>query len=258
MIKTIFFDLDGTLYSHNKKGVPQSTFEAFEALKKANIKRILCTGRHIRELEELGVLDLGLEFDGYILLNGQIVLDKAKKYIDGTPIDKEETEKIERIFNEKKIPIIVETKEELIANFYDDFIIEGLKQVNTKPFPIKEYHGETIYQVSTFIPEKARAYLHKELSGCFMTSWNKYGALFVNKAGGKSKGIEKYLKYVNEDVKDTMAFGDGDNDVDMLEYAGIGVGMGNGTENIKKCCDYLTTPIDDDGLYLALKHFNVI
>lgn len=91
-----------------------------------------------------------------------------------------------------------------------------------------------------------------------MTSWNEYGALFVNKQGGKSKGIEKYLNYVNETAKETMAFGDGDNDLDMLEYCGVGVGMGNGTKNVIEHCDYLTETIDNDGLYLALKHLGVI
>ena len=51
---------------------------------------------------------------------------------------------------------------------------------------------------------------------------------------------------------------DGDNDLDMLEYCGVGVGMGNGTKNVIEHCDYLTETIDNDGLYLALKHLGVI
>lgn len=258
MIKTVFFDLDGTLYSHTQKRVPSTTLYAFELLKKQGIKRVLCTGRHVRELEQLGFFELGLDFDGYILLNGQIILDKDLNYIDGTPIDKEETKKIERVFNEKKVSLILETREELFCNFYDDFCLEGLRSVNTDPFPIKEYHGEEIFQVSTYVKKETKEYLRKEFSGCFMTSWNEYGALFVNKQGGKSKGIEKYLKSVNETPKETMAFGDGDNDLDMLEYCGVGVGMGNGTKNVIEHCDYLTETIDNDGLYLALKHLGVI
>lgn len=258
MIKTIFFDLDGTLYSHTQKRVPSTTLYAFELLKKQGIKRVLCTGRHVRELEQLGFFELGLDFDGYILLNGQLILDKDLNYIDGTPIDEEETKKIVRVFNEKKIPLILETKEELFCNVYDDFYVEGLRAVNTEPFPIKEYNNEQIYQVSTYVKKDVKEYLHKEFSGCFMTSWNEYGALFVNKQGGKSKGIEKYLKSVNETPKETMAFGDGDNDLDMLEYCGVGVGMGNGTKNVIEHCDYLTETIDNDGLYLALKHFGII
>lgn len=258
MIKTIFFDLDGTLYSHTQNKVPNTTIYAFELLKQQGIKRVLCTGRHIRELEQLGFFEHGLEFDGYILLNGQMILDKDKNYIDGTPIDEKETKKIVRVFNEKKIPLILETKEELYCNVYDDFYIEGLRAVNTEPFPIKEYNNEQIYQVSTYVKKDIKEYLHKEFDGCFMTSWNEYGALFVNKQGGKSKGIEKYLNSVGESPKETIAFGDGDNDLDMLEYCGVGVGMGNGTRAVIEHCDYLTETIDNDGLYLALKHLGII
>ena len=58
--------------------------------------------------------------------------------------------------------------------------------------------------------------------------------------------------------EEIIAFGDGGNDVDMLEYAGIGVAMGNAGEDVKAAADYVTTAIDDDGIFNALKHFNVI
>ena len=55
-----------------------------------------------------------------------------------------------------------------------------------------------------------------------------------------------------------MAFGDGENDIDMIRYAGIGVAMGNGIKNLKSAADYITTDIDDDGIENALKHFGLI
>ena len=55
-----------------------------------------------------------------------------------------------------------------------------------------------------------------------------------------------------------IAFGDGDNDVEMLAFAGIGVAMGNGTAAVKKAADYITDDIDEGGIYNALVHFGVI
>ena len=81
-----------------------------------------------------------------------------------------------------------------------------------------------------------------------------FGGVFVKATTGRLNGGN----YVNETPKETIAFGDGDNDLDMLKYCGVGVGMGNGTKNVIEHCDYLTETIDNDGLYLALKHLGVI
>ena len=55
-----------------------------------------------------------------------------------------------------------------------------------------------------------------------------------------------------------MAFGDGHNDIDMLQFVGIGVAMGNSSDDVKKEADYITDDIDCDGLYKALKEYKVI
>ena len=55
-----------------------------------------------------------------------------------------------------------------------------------------------------------------------------------------------------------MAFGDAENDIDMLEYAGIGIAMGNGGEDVKAAADFVTRDIDDDGIAYALQHFGLI
>ena len=56
----------------------------------------------------------------------------------------------------------------------------------------------------------------------------------------------------------TMAFGDGGNDTDMLAYAGIGVAMGNATAEPKAVADYITDDVDHDGVRNALLHFRVL
>ena len=54
-----------------------------------------------------------------------------------------------------------------------------------------------------------------------------------------------------------MAFGDGDDDVKMLEIAGVSVAMGNGNENVKAVADYITADIDDDGIEKALYYYEI-
>ncbi len=71
-------------------------------------------------------------------------------------------------------------------------------------------------------------------------------------------GIQKLLEHYHLNADSIMTFGDGDNDVDMLEFARIGVAMGNASQKAKKAADYITTDIDSDGISHALKYFGLV
>ena len=71
----------------------------------------------------------------------------------------------------------------------------------------------------------------------------------------KCRQILEHFKIGQEEI---MAFGDGDNDIDMLRYAHIGVAMGNAGENVKTHADYVTACVDDDGIYKALKVYGLL
>ena len=59
-------------------------------------------------------------------------------------------------------------------------------------------------------------------------------------------------------MEETIAFGDGGNDITMIEHAAIGVAMGNANKEVKEIADYITDDVDNNGIYNALKHFNII
>ena len=71
-------------------------------------------------------------------------------------------------------------------------------------------------------------------------------------------GIQKMMELFRLSREEIIAFGDAENDIDMLKFAGIGVAMGNAFSILKEQADYVTDHIDKDGIWKALKHFQVI
>ncbi len=254
--KAVFFDVDGTLLSHKTESVPKSTVDALAELRKKGILTIVCTGRDIGELAKLPVIDI--PFDGYLTLNGNLCLDGERKMFAGNPINPEEVEILVRIFRSEKIPFVVIGEENRYINYVDDVVIDT--QLSTKgTIPdIGQYHGEKIYQCIAFVADKERLMLEKLLDDCIITSWNKTGIDIISKHGGKAAGIQKFMDHYYISQSETMAFGDGENDIPMIRFAGIGVAMGNGIENLKKAADYVTTDIDDDGIANAIRHYGLI
>lgn len=60
------------------------------------------------------------------------------------------------------------------------------------------------------------------------------------------------------DISEVVAFGDGDNDYELIADAGIGIAMGNASDKVKSAADYITAPVSEDGVFKALKHYKFI
>ena len=71
----------------------------------------------------------------------------------------------------------------------------------------------------------------------------------------KGKAVEYYAKSLNIAPSEVMCIGDSENDLSMLQFAGIGVAMGNGLDLIKKEADYITDSNEEDGVAKAIEHF---
>lgn len=256
MIKVAFFDVDGTLLSHKTKTVPQSTRRSIEKLKAAGIRCVVATGRHIGEMEKLPVADLS--FDGYITTNGQLILDANKRILHGSPITGETKEFLLRHFEAHTLPIMLVEENRVYINFADDRVVRVQERISSPVPPIGEYHGKDLYQICIYLSESDEAKLESIAGKCEMTRWDLGGVDVIAKGGGKVAGIRRYLEANHILPEESIAFGDGDNDTDMLRFAGIGVAMGNAWESAKAAADYITTNVDEDGIEAALKHFGLI
>ena len=118
-------------------------------------------------------------------------------------------------------------------------------------------YDHPIYQVILYMNDQERTAL-PPMPGIKFTSWNMGGADGIPVSGGKATGIAKVLEHYGIDKSETMAFGDGQNDVDMFSAVGTAVAMGNACRAAKEAADYITDPVDGDGIWNALKHFGVL
>lgn len=252
-IKAVFFDVDGTLVSHTKRNVPESTKLVMEKLKEKGIKRVLATGRHMSEISMLPIENM--EFDAYIMLNGQLCLDSTGNVILENPITGFDKEYFIKIFNEKSVPIMFVEKDEMYINFINESVEIAQDAISTPLPDVKNYTGNEIYQVILYADEETENRISKNLVGSKITRWNEYALDVISYSGGKESGIKEYLKLNNIKREETMAFGDGENDIDMLKFVGIGVAMGNAESCVKESADYITNSVDDDGIMEAFKKF---
>lgn len=259
MIKAIFFDIDGTLLSHRTKQVPASTIEAFRKLKDKGIYLFAATGRHISELIDLPLQNL--EFDAYITLNGQYCFNQ-KEVIYDLPIPPSDIQNILKKITEKPFPCIFVEDTKMYINYHNKAVETVQKTISTPLPEINDLkHGLThpIYQV---IPYDITTSQEKDILTCMPhckhTRWHELAIDIIPANGGKQNGIAQILKHYNIKKDETMAFGDGHNDIDMFEYVELAIAMGNADDKVKEAADDITDDIDEDGIYNALKKYEMI
>ncbi len=255
-IKAAFFDIDGTLLSHKLKEIPQSARKAVAALRSRGVKCLVASGRHVIEKNRLPCRDM--DFDGYIGLNGQLCVDSEGELFFANPIEGEALDTVLKIFREKKICMMLIEKDTMYLNFVDDHVRTVQASISTPVAPLGEYTGKPIYQAIAYVEEGVEAAFADKVPGCFLTRWHPSAVDVICSTGGKEAGIQAYLDKMGFSREETIAFGDGINDIKMLRYAGIGVCMGNGHPLAKEAADYITADLEDDGIEKALRYFGFI
>ena len=118
--------------------------------------------------------------------------------------------------------------------------------------------NEKVYQLNVFVSEEEEGDFMRLMPNSKTARWTSHFTDIIPKDGGKNKGIDAIINHFGIKLEETMAFGDGGNDIDMLKHAEIGVAMENARDDVKEIADFITTSVDDDGITNALKHYNVL
>lgn len=256
-VKAVFFDFDYTLYSHEKKCIPQSAFTALEKLHENGIKIFLATGRNTNEMVLFPEYKT-IPFDGFVMLNGQICLDGNFNVVFANPFKGRTLENLVDFFNKKTMPVLFVEKDSLYLNYHSEIVDIATSDIACIKSPVGRYSGNPLFLAVAYIPQEEEECLHRLLPGTSFQRWGKMGVDIVAEGMDKTKGIEMFCRKLGISKEETMVFGDSFNDVRMVEWAGIGVAMGNAVPEVKNVASFVTEDIDRDGIFSALKYFNLI
>lgn len=255
--KAVFFDIDGTLLSHKTNTVPASALDAIRQLRQRGILVFLATGRHRSHLESLPPLQ-ELQYDGAVSLNGGYCYDGSGR-IFHNPICREDIASLLDYLDRDPIPCGFTEEDRTYVNFYNDRVYEVHEAIHTPLLPLDDLRrglDNPVYQVLLYL--RAEDPMPPCMPHTRATRWFTGGVDIIPAEGGKALGIQKVLDHYGIAKGDTMAFGDGDNDLDMFEAVGFAVAMGNAVPHAKEAADYITDDVEHDGIAKALRHFRLI
>jgi len=257
-IQAVFFDIDGTLLSFKTHEVSPSTEEAIEQLQAKGIKTILSTGRSINSIDHVRYLN----FDGYITFNGGYCLSKEGEILFKKAIDSNDIQSILNYAKENPLSFSFMSEKEVSIHDVTPEIAGMYAHLNLPVPPLvdmEKVDTSSILQTNIFLgPDEEKEFMQKVMPNSLASRWSPLFADVNPQGQSKQVGIDVFCEYFGIDRANTMAFGDGGNDITMLKHVGIGVAMGNANPEVKEIADYTTDDVDSHGIWNALKHFGVL
>lgn len=264
-IKVAFFDVDGTIVdnhstreqSSDMELVPALTIEAIRLLKENGITPFIATGRSPFMIEDL--LE-GLGIDSYICTNGQYAVMNNEVMYEA-PYSEELLDEIVSVAKKHHVPLLwMPTDHYVLSGENQEVLLEALDNMNL-PYPVIETDLEKpdykIYQMVAGVT-KENEHIFEPIEEVRIVRWQPNGIDLLPKVGSKATAIEVILKQLGLKPENAIAFGDGLNDIEMLQTVGCGVAMGNAHEELKKHANYVAKPVYEDGIYNACKDLGLI
>ena len=256
MTKILFFDVDGTLLN-SRKEIPVSAKKALYAARENGYEIAIATGRAPFMIQD--ILN-ELEIDSYVSFNGQYVVYKGNPiFTDG--VAREQLDAIVHYDSAQNVNFVFLDEREMVANVAGNPMIEGSLATLKYPYPRVEadfYLKEPVYQTLVFIEGEKEVTYKNAFPNVQFVWWHPFSCDILPKDGSKARGIQKFIEAAGVPMSETIAFGDGLNDVEMLSAVGLGVAMGNAHPEALAVADVVAPHVDDDGLYKVMKQLKII
>ncbi|WP_024614794.1 Cof-type HAD-IIB family hydrolase [Clostridium sp. Ade.TY] len=271
--KMVCIDMDGTMLG-KRKSVSEESKKTIKEVSKKGVQVVVTTGRLYNNAAYYSNL-LGAS-DAVIAGNGAVIREKSKdKPIFKSEIDLEIIKKLLLAAKKCNVVLHLHTIDEVITNSKVSSLIAKivLPDIKNRDFPvnikviknlkdiddsIKGYKGK-VTKCIMFSPFKDRTEMfRKELDKIDGITYYCSGgrSIEINKLGvSKGNAVKMLAKYYGIKREEIICIGDNENDISMIEYAGLGIAMGNGIPKLKEKANYITDTNVNDGVRKALEKF---
>lgn len=148
------------------------------------------------------------------------------------------------------------TEHEMFCNNIQDpvgCLIQQQLEFTMPPYlPIDEMMGKEVFQIIAIQPPEEDQYLRELMPSCSYPRWSPLFTDVVCGGNSKAVGIAHVIEQLGIRPEECICFGDGGNDLEMLDFCGIGVAMGNANDEVKSHANYVTTSVDEEGIEHAV------
>lgn len=260
-MKIIFFDIDGTLIENGGKLMPESAKEAIRIARANGHICMINTGRTKRLVGE--DVTGQVEFDGLLLGCGTEIEYQGKSLMHKT-LTLEESGRILDAMKKYHVDGVLEGHDEDFAPRGDEVYTEAFRGMAAE---IEERKYASYAQalgkydkvfVCAETPDGMDG-MKRDLSDILDFIEREHGFYeLVPKGYSKATAIHYIAEHLNIAMEDTVAIGDSNNDLPMLKCAHTSIAMGNSSPQVLEMADYVTTDVDKDGIWNALKWLGVL
>ena len=201
-----------------------------------------------------------LKPDFFVTLNGAYIEDKKGNVIYSNKIAKDKVEEYITWTKEVGIDYGLVGSHAAKLSRRTEMISQAIDPI----YPDLEvdpdfYQKEDIYQMWTFEEQGDDLVLPESLASTLrMVRWHEHSSDVVPISGSKAAGVAKVVDQLGLKPENVMVFGDGLNDLELFDYAGISVAMGVSHDKIKEKADYITKTLEEDGIFDALEGFGMV
>ena len=251
-MRIAFFDIDGTLATGTD--VPASAEAALARMRAQGDLVFICTGRPRGYVER----HFGRYADGFVCSNGRLCVRGDERLIDAY-LSEAEVRELIAILEEAGAGYAFFGERELWygGNPAYRHVAEGANGPHADLVDPAAIHA---YSFDIYFADAAeRDTIAAALEGkCLVNPHGPHPSADVTVLGhGKGEAVRDVAAALGVDLSDTYAFGDGINDLSMIEAAGHGIAMGNAVPEVKAAAEYVTADITADGVALAMQHYGL-